>query len=79
MFMPGLAFTEKGARLGRGKGYYDKYLQRCAESGKSPYTMALLFKEQLVSDIPTTELDVSVDSLVYPTQQEMEEFKHLCN
>ena len=26
VFVPGLAFDYKGARLGRGKGFYDRYL-----------------------------------------------------
>uniref|UniRef100_A0A0B6YZ41 5-formyltetrahydrofolate cyclo-ligase n=2 Tax=Arion vulgaris TaxID=1028688 RepID=A0A0B6YZ41_9EUPU len=72
MFMPGLGFTKGGARLGRGKGYYDKYLKKCDEAGKMPHTVALLFNEQLVEDIPTLEHDMLVDSLIYPTQQELD-------
>ena len=28
MLVPGMAFTEDGKRLGRGKGYYDTYLAK---------------------------------------------------
>ncbi|KFO34658.1 5-formyltetrahydrofolate cyclo-ligase [Fukomys damarensis] len=48
IFMPGLGFDNHGNRLGRGRGYYDAYLQRCLRlQGTKPYTIALAFKEQL--------------------------------
>lgn len=75
MFMPGLGFSKEGHRLGRGKGYYDKYLEICAKTGKMPKTIALIFKEQLLDHIPTGEHDMSVDFLLYPTEEEMEDMK----
>ncbi|BFY97926.1 hypothetical protein BsWGS_00966 [Bradybaena similaris] len=76
IFMPGLAFTQCGARLGRGKGYYDKYLRKCADAGTMPHTVALIFWQQVIDDIPTLDHDLFVDSLVYPTQQDLEEFSY---
>ncbi|CAL1543694.1 unnamed protein product [Lymnaea stagnalis] len=73
IFMPGLAFTKDGARLGRGMGYYDKYLQKCEDNGKLPKTIALIFKEQLVDEVPTWQHDKSVDMVLFPTQQEIDE------
>lgn len=64
--MPGLGFDKKGNRLGRGKGYYDTYLERCMKhpSGK-PYTIALAFKEQICESVPVAENDVQVDEILY--------------
>ncbi|XP_005106709.1 5-formyltetrahydrofolate cyclo-ligase [Aplysia californica] len=72
IFMPGLAFTTQGARLGRGKGYYDQYLNKCDQSGCLPKTVALLFHEQLTENVPVLEHDKLVDSLIFPTQEEIE-------
>lgn len=63
---PGLAFTKTGVRLGRGKGYYDKFLAKCFQEFKvEPATIALAFKEQIVDEIPKTETDVLMDQVVY--------------
>ncbi|KFZ64963.1 5-formyltetrahydrofolate cyclo-ligase, partial [Podiceps cristatus] len=66
IFMPGLGFDTKGNRLGRGKGYYDTYLERCMKhpSGK-PYTIALAFREQICASVPVAENDVQVDEILY--------------
>ncbi|KAJ7409423.1 5-formyltetrahydrofolate cyclo-ligase [Willisornis vidua] len=66
IFMPGLGFDKKGNRLGRGKGYYDTYLERCMKHphGK-PYTIALAFKEQICESVPVTENDVPIDEILY--------------
>ncbi|XP_032379529.1 5-formyltetrahydrofolate cyclo-ligase [Etheostoma spectabile] len=66
ILMPGLGFDESGKRLGRGKGFYDVYLERCIRhpQGK-PYTIALSFKEQLCQEIPVDDNDVLIDEVLY--------------
>ena len=61
MILPGVAFTRKGARLGRGKGFYDKYLTR---NGFRAYTIGACFPCQIVEDIPTEQHDKIVDKVV---------------
>ncbi|KAK3914350.1 5-formyltetrahydrofolate cyclo-ligase [Frankliniella fusca] len=59
---PGVAFTPAGDRLGHGMGFYDKYLS--ALPGPKPTTIALAFLEQMVDQLPTTELDVNIDHVI---------------
>ena len=62
ILMPGLAFSRSGHRLGRGRGYYDRYLVRCREAQqRPPVTVALVFREQIVEDVPVEGTDVPVD------------------
>ena len=64
--MPGLGFTKEGARLGRGKGYYDTYLTKCeAKYGRMPYTIALAYKEQICADIPMDAHDRFLDEVLF--------------
>ncbi|KAM5291391.1 5-formyltetrahydrofolate cyclo-ligase-like isoform 2-T2 [Glossophaga mutica] len=70
IFVPGLGFDKQGNRLGRGRGYYDAYLKRCAQHQQEqqhtkPYTMALAFKEQICLQVPVDEQDVQVDEVLY--------------
>ena len=57
--IPGLAFTQDGKRLGRGKGYYDRLLAQMP----SVYKMGLCFPFQLVQDIPMNENDILMDEV----------------
>ncbi|KFM24790.1 5-formyltetrahydrofolate cyclo-ligase [Auxenochlorella protothecoides] len=71
IIMPGLAFDESGRRLGRGGGYYDKFItsirQRSLErSWKTPLLVALAFNAQMVDSIPVGHHDVPVDVIVTP-------------
>ena len=67
ILVPGLAFTRSGQRLGRGKGYYDRYLHRYRQlPGMRPLTtVALAFKQQVFDSIPTSEHDVVVDVVLF--------------
>ncbi|KAK7499722.1 hypothetical protein BaRGS_00009063 [Batillaria attramentaria] len=71
IFMPGLAFTKQGARLGRGKGYYDGYLTKCHNAGILPRTVALIFREQLVDFVPIGETDVLVQDVLCATEDDL--------
>ena len=57
--VPGVAFSKRGERLGRGKGYYDRFLSEF--KGK---TVALSFEETLCENTPTEEHDVKINYLV---------------
>lgn len=59
--IPGLAFDREGARLGRGKGYYDRFLKRL-----SPHVprLGLAFGCQVLPSIPYCEHDVRVHKVV---------------
>jgi len=57
---PGVGFTRQGARMGYGKGFYDKYL-----SNHAAYTMGVCFAEQLREDIPTDERDIMLDEVIW--------------
>lgn len=66
ILMPGLGFDRSGNRLGRGKGFYDTYLERCIRHPKGkPYTIALAFREQLCQEIPVDANDVLIDEVLY--------------
>jgi 5-formyltetrahydrofolate cyclo-ligase len=53
ILVPGLAFSARGARLGRGKGYYDRAL--AARDGTS---IGICLDEDILDEIPETKQDV---------------------
>jgi 5-formyltetrahydrofolate cyclo-ligase len=58
---PGLAFDKEGNRLGRGKGYYDRFIS----SFTNPFdTVGVCFTEQLVEKIPMGKTDKKVNRIV---------------
>ncbi len=59
--VPGVAFTERGHRLGRGKGYYDRFLKKLNEGVSS---IGLAFEMQIVDEIPVGEYDMPVDYII---------------
>ena len=61
VLMPGLAFTERGERMGYGGGFYDKYL---AAEPNHP-TLALCYDFQMVDFIPTEAYDIPVDGVLW--------------
>ena len=77
ILVPGRAFTKEGDRLGRGKGYYDRFLgERIGmwpfESLRDPVTITVAgvcFDFQIKKSLPVDDRDVKMD-IVYTTSQE---------
>lgn len=57
--VPGLGFTTGGQRLGRGGGYYDRWLKDF--NGKK---IGLCFEEQLLQSIPIEAHDILMSAVV---------------
>lgn len=69
IIVPGLAFSSDGQRLGRGAGYYDKYLTghfdlSVQQGALKPYTVAVGLQEQLLDNIPCEDHDVPLDRVI---------------
>lgn len=63
---PGRAFSTTGARLGRGKGYYDR-LFADADNGSRPVTIAVAYDAQIMVALPSAVHDRPVDRVITPT------------
>lgn len=61
MIVPARAFTLSGERLGRGGGFYDKYMSL---SGFRAYKVGIAFKCQIFDSLPCDEHDILVDTVV---------------
>ena len=59
--VPGIAFDEKGNRLGFGKGYYDKFLSKTPK--KIP-VIALAFEEQIAEKISSEKHDIKMHKIL---------------
>lgn len=62
---PGLAFDRSGARLGRGKGYYDRFL---AEAPGKLYRVGFCLGEQVLDALPMDEHDIRVQYIANDTE-----------
>ncbi len=61
--VPGLGFSRSGDRIGRGKGYYDRFL---ASPGLRAITCGFAFDEQVLDALPADPHDRRLDLLVTP-------------
>jgi 5-formyltetrahydrofolate cyclo-ligase len=61
--VPGLGFDERGGRLGRGGGHYDRFL-RDARAAATVWIVAAAFDLQIVADVPREPHDEPVDAIV---------------
>ncbi len=63
--VPGLAFDREGNRLGRGKGFYDRFLGEArAALGDGITAIGFCLSEQLVEEVPHTDRDQPLDGVV---------------
>jgi 5-formyltetrahydrofolate cyclo-ligase len=58
--VPGLGFTTSGHRIGRGMGFYDRFL---AQSDFIGVSCGLAFEEQIVQDLPVLDHDMPLSML----------------
>lgn len=66
--VPGVAFDKKGNRLGRGLGWYDRFLTQV----RAP-KIGLAYEAQMVAEVPHTSYDIPMDMVV--TQKKVYENK----
>lgn len=60
IIVPGVAFTADGMRLGRGKGFYDKYL---SQNGFRAFKTGVCYPHQIIDELPTDPHDIPVNRL----------------
>jgi len=61
IIVPGISFDKNNYRLGRGKGYYDRFL---AKLPSIIPTIGVAFDFQIVDSIPRTKHDVPVSRII---------------
>jgi len=64
VIVPGLGFTNTGHRIGRGMGFYDRFL---AQSDFLGLSCGLAFAEQIVPDLPVLDHDIPLSMLATDT------------
>ena len=73
VIVPGIGFTPNGSRIGRGMGFYDRFLAQPEFIGVS---CGLAFHEQLIDDVPVLDHDMPLSMLV--TDQGILRFASQC-
>ena len=58
--IPGVGFDKNGRRLGRGAGYFDRFLKKANRAKK----IGFAFREQMLKKIPTERHDVRLDKVI---------------
>lgn len=62
ILVPGMAFDFRGGRLGRGRGFYDRFLS----NARGPRA-GVCFEDQIVDDVPSEAHDLRMDFVVTPS------------
>lgn len=60
IIVPGVAFDRQGHRLGRGKGYYDRFLKSVPQA----FTIGICFPYQLLEKVPHESHDAIMNEII---------------
>lgn len=60
IIVPGMSFDEQGHRLGRGRGYYDRFLAQVPQA----YKIGVCFDFQRMEQVPVDENDQVMDEVL---------------
>lgn len=60
IIVPGIAFDDSGNRMGRGKAFYDKFLEH-----STALKIGVCFVEQVAAQVPHDENDIRMNHVVY--------------
>ena len=64
MLVPLLAFDSDNNRLGYGKGFYDKFLNKFLRNRKKIITIGVAFLFQKYNKLPVSNLDIKLDYII---------------
>lgn len=71
--IPGVAFDRKRNRLGRGKGFYDRFL-----TNTNCFKIGVCFDFQLLLAIPVNDNDIKMDLIISPNENRTSLFCSNC-
>jgi len=60
---PGLAFDKKGNRMGRGKGFYDRFYEKLFQASPDSAICAFCMSIAIVDEVPTEQFDRKVNAI----------------
>lgn len=68
LFIPALAVDATGSRMGKGGGYYDRFLTRFRAAGGTARTVAVVHEHEFLAagEVPADALDAAVDGVLTP-------------
>ena len=64
ILVPILAFDKNKYRLGYGKGFYDRYLNKYLKKFKNIFTVGIAFSFQRHDNLPVNQKDVKLDYII---------------
>jgi len=59
--IPGIAFDEKGGRIGSGEGYYDRFIPKLPITTRK---VSIAFEDQIIPQVPMESHDKHVDIII---------------